>query len=84
MQSNPQLKSVDQLPDIEIALEHSIAVLLENGPSFSVLFARRFGSDGALGGVKLADCQQFRIEADNTRLVRKFRRVEISDEREEE
>lgn len=60
---------------VEIALEHTVAVLLENGPGFSVLFAKHLSSEPDSGDVFLEDCTQFRIFADDHREVETYPEV---------
>lgn len=69
------LHSIPPLAEIAIAVEQPVAVLLANGPGFSVLFATRISARPDDGAVFVQDCTQYRIRKDGSRTIRYYTEV---------
>ncbi|MEM7145060.1 MAG: hypothetical protein AAF591_07970 [Verrucomicrobiota bacterium] len=77
MDSQPKFCRVDTLAEQAIGLEDPCAVLLENGPGFSVLVARRIGYSFMSGRLKLELTFQLRIDEQQKEHFRGFAAVDI-------
>lgn len=75
--TNPISRKVDHFPGEAIGLEGPCAILLENGPFFSVLLARRIDYSQVRSRLELNLAFQFKLLPTNEALFRGFARVEI-------
>ena len=64
MNSAPQIQNVERLSAIQIAVQQTLAVLLENGPGFSVLISSHISPEPDDTRILFEDVSQVRIESD--------------------
>lgn len=61
MDSLPDCWRLDRLPSSAVVLEEPVCLLTENGPDFSVLFARRLSHDPARVATVLEEVRHFKL-----------------------
>ncbi len=77
MDTRPQLYRVDTLAEEAVGVKDPCAVLLENGPGFSVLVARRFEYSERTSRLQFKNAFQLKIDAAHREMIHDYAQVEI-------
>ncbi|MEM9235169.1 MAG: hypothetical protein AAGB14_00220 [Verrucomicrobiota bacterium] len=67
MDSNPQLKRIDQLADCAVATERPLVVLTRTGKTTSAIISARMSEETDDACIRLEDCHHFRFTDDHAR-----------------